>query len=150
VLQKKIGKQPSTGFYPQSHNLTQNVYWSLLKLYSARTSRDHVHPELLLHQQLCKGLHSTQHTFNLGSTIMRAVLIKNGAGPIENMYIGETETPVPRADEVLVKARAYGFSSRCPAFSFYIELRSRRSVSIEWILYNGMGTIRLQRDHLRF
>jgi NADPH:quinone reductase-like Zn-dependent oxidoreductase len=36
---------------------------------------------------------------------MRAVLIKNGAGPAEDMYIGEAETPVPLADEVLVKAR---------------------------------------------
>jgi NADPH:quinone reductase-like Zn-dependent oxidoreductase len=35
---------------------------------------------------------------------MRAVLIKNDAGHAENLYIGEAETPVPRADEVLVKA----------------------------------------------
>ncbi|KAJ7062331.1 quinone oxidoreductase [Mycena amicta] len=35
---------------------------------------------------------------------MRAVLIKNDAGPAENLYIGEVDTPVPREDEVLVKA----------------------------------------------
>ncbi|KAJ7166449.1 hypothetical protein C8R43DRAFT_986096 [Mycena crocata] len=41
---------------------------------------------------------------------MRAVLIKNGAGPAEDMYIGETETPTPRADEVLVKIKAFGLN----------------------------------------
>ncbi|KAK7023054.1 quinone oxidoreductase PIG3 [Favolaschia claudopus] len=35
---------------------------------------------------------------------MRAVLIKNESGPAENLYIGEAETPVPRADEILIKA----------------------------------------------
>ncbi|KAF7357444.1 Quinone oxidoreductase PIG3 [Mycena sanguinolenta] len=35
---------------------------------------------------------------------MRAVLIQNEAGPVENLYIGEVETPVPRANEVLIKA----------------------------------------------
>ncbi|KAG5640588.1 hypothetical protein DXG03_008003, partial [Asterophora parasitica] len=35
---------------------------------------------------------------------MRAVLIKNEKGPIENLYIGEAPTPKPRAGEVLVKA----------------------------------------------
>ncbi|KAJ7637570.1 quinone oxidoreductase [Mycena polygramma] len=34
---------------------------------------------------------------------MRAVLIKDELGPAENLYIGEVETPAPRANEVLVK-----------------------------------------------
>ena len=34
---------------------------------------------------------------------MRAVLIKDGKGPIENLYIGETGKPTIKADEVLVK-----------------------------------------------
>lgn len=36
---------------------------------------------------------------------MRAVLIKDGKGPIENLYIGETATPVMKSKEVLVKVR---------------------------------------------
>lgn len=36
---------------------------------------------------------------------MRAVLIKDGKGPIENLYVGETEKPVPEAGQVLVKVR---------------------------------------------
>lgn len=34
---------------------------------------------------------------------MRAVLIKDGKGPVENLYIGETSTPEVKATEVLVK-----------------------------------------------
>ncbi|KIY52377.1 quinone oxidoreductase putative [Fistulina hepatica ATCC 64428] len=37
---------------------------------------------------------------------MRAVLIKDGKGPIENLYIGETEKPVAGPGEVLIKAFA--------------------------------------------
>ena len=36
---------------------------------------------------------------------MKAVLIKDGKGPIENLYVGETEKPVPEAGQVLVKVR---------------------------------------------
>jgi NADPH:quinone reductase-like Zn-dependent oxidoreductase len=36
---------------------------------------------------------------------MRAVLIKDGKGPIENLYIGETPDPVLQQYEVLVKVR---------------------------------------------
>ncbi|KAJ7681510.1 quinone oxidoreductase [Mycena rosella] len=41
---------------------------------------------------------------------MRAVLVKNEAGAAEDLYIGEAETPVPRADEVLVKIKAFGLN----------------------------------------
>ncbi len=34
---------------------------------------------------------------------MQAVIIKDGKGPIENLYIGEIEKPVPGHGEVLVK-----------------------------------------------
>ena len=37
---------------------------------------------------------------------MRAVIIKDGKGPIENLYIGEIEKPSPRHGEVLVEVRA--------------------------------------------
>lgn len=37
---------------------------------------------------------------------MRAVLIKDGKGPIENLYIGDTERPLPGEGEVLVKVNA--------------------------------------------
>ncbi|KAJ7083007.1 quinone oxidoreductase [Mycena epipterygia] len=41
---------------------------------------------------------------------MRAVLIRNGKGAAEDMYIGEAETPVPHADEVLVKIKTFGLN----------------------------------------
>lgn len=34
---------------------------------------------------------------------MRAVLIKDGKGPIENLYIGDVERPTPKEGQVLVK-----------------------------------------------
>ena len=37
---------------------------------------------------------------------MRAVLIKNGKGPIENLYVGDTERPLPKEGQVLVKVSA--------------------------------------------
>ncbi|KAH7919471.1 quinone oxidoreductase putative [Leucogyrophana mollusca] len=43
-------------------------------------------------------------------TRMRAVLIKDGKGPIENLYIGETEKPVPMAGQVLVEVKAFGLN----------------------------------------
>jgi NADPH:quinone reductase-like Zn-dependent oxidoreductase len=36
---------------------------------------------------------------------MRAVLIKDGKGPVENLYIGEAPVPALRDGEVLVKVR---------------------------------------------
>lgn len=36
---------------------------------------------------------------------MRAVLIKDEKGPLENLYLGETPKPVPGPGEVLVKAK---------------------------------------------
>ncbi|KAF8817144.1 quinone oxidoreductase putative [Phlegmacium glaucopus] len=41
---------------------------------------------------------------------MRAVLIKDGKGPVENLYIGEAPKPVLRKGEVLVKIRAFGLN----------------------------------------
>jgi hypothetical protein len=35
---------------------------------------------------------------------MRAVLIKDNKGPVENLYIGEAAKPKPGAGQVLVKA----------------------------------------------
>lgn len=37
---------------------------------------------------------------------MRAVLIKDGKGPIENLYVGAIERPVPQQGQVLVKVSA--------------------------------------------
>jgi putative PIG3 family NAD(P)H quinone oxidoreductase len=42
---------------------------------------------------------------------MRAVLIKDGQGPIENLYIGETDKPVATKGQVLVKIVAFGVNS---------------------------------------
>lgn len=36
---------------------------------------------------------------------MRAILIKDGKGTIDNLYMGETATPVVKSREVLVKVR---------------------------------------------
>lgn len=41
---------------------------------------------------------------------MRAVLIKDGEGPIENLYVGETDKPVPTKGQVLVKIVAFGLN----------------------------------------
>ncbi|KAG6377191.1 putative quinone oxidoreductase [Boletus reticuloceps] len=41
---------------------------------------------------------------------MRAVLIKDGKGPIENLYVGLIERPVPKESEVLVKITAFGLN----------------------------------------
>lgn len=41
---------------------------------------------------------------------MRAVLIKDDKGPIENLYIGETPRPKPGAGQVLIKIRAFGLN----------------------------------------
>ncbi|KAF8215182.1 quinone oxidoreductase [Mycena galopus ATCC 62051] len=41
---------------------------------------------------------------------MRAVLIENDAGEASNLYIGDVSTPVPDADQVLVKVRAFGLN----------------------------------------
>jgi len=41
---------------------------------------------------------------------MRAVLIKGGHGPIENLYIGEADKPVPKKGQVLVKNVAFGLN----------------------------------------
>ncbi|CCM05738.1 uncharacterized protein FIBRA_07970 [Fibroporia radiculosa] len=41
---------------------------------------------------------------------MRAVLVKDGKGPVENLYLGEAPTPTPKEDEVLVKIRAFGLN----------------------------------------
>ncbi|KAF8531976.1 quinone oxidoreductase [Gautieria morchelliformis] len=39
---------------------------------------------------------------------MRAVLVKGGAGGIKDLFIGEAPKPVPLANEVLVKVKAFG------------------------------------------
>lgn len=36
---------------------------------------------------------------------MRAILIKDGTGPAENLYIGEEATPTPKQGQVLVKIK---------------------------------------------
>jgi len=41
---------------------------------------------------------------------MRAILIKDGKGPIENLYLGETEKPGPKPGEVLVKVKVFGLN----------------------------------------
>ncbi|KZT35055.1 quinone oxidoreductase putative [Sistotremastrum suecicum HHB10207 ss-3] len=41
---------------------------------------------------------------------MRAVLIKGGKGPVENLFIGNAPKPSPSAQQVLVKIKAFGLN----------------------------------------
>lgn len=42
---------------------------------------------------------------------MKAILIKDGKGPIENLYLGEEATPTPKKGECLVKVRLISLQS---------------------------------------
>ncbi|KAK0189213.1 quinone oxidoreductase [Armillaria mellea] len=42
---------------------------------------------------------------------MRAILIKDDKGPLENLYIGNVETPAPGEGQLLVKVKAFGLNS---------------------------------------
>ncbi|KAM6494304.1 hypothetical protein JOM56_010665 [Amanita muscaria] len=41
---------------------------------------------------------------------MRAVIVKDGAGPADNLSIGEAPTPNPKTGEVLIKINAFGLN----------------------------------------
>ncbi|KAI0762024.1 quinone oxidoreductase [Trametes elegans] len=41
---------------------------------------------------------------------MRAILVKDGKGPIDNLYLGETEKPTPEPGKVLVQVKAFGLN----------------------------------------
>ncbi|TFY63811.1 hypothetical protein EVJ58_g3028 [Rhodofomes roseus] len=41
---------------------------------------------------------------------MRAILVKDGKGPIENLFLGETEKPTAKQGEVLVKVKVFGLN----------------------------------------
>ncbi|CDO72169.1 hypothetical protein BN946_scf184970.g21 [Trametes cinnabarina] len=41
---------------------------------------------------------------------MRAILVKDGKGPVENLYLGETTKPTPGPGKVLVKVKAFGLN----------------------------------------
>lgn len=43
---------------------------------------------------------------------MRAVLIKDGKGPVDNLYLGETETPTPGPGKVLIKVHTITINLR--------------------------------------
>lgn len=46
---------------------------------------------------------------------MRAVLVKNGAGGVENLYIGEAPKPNPAAGQVVVKVCRNPFIFHVPS-----------------------------------
>lgn len=50
---------------------------------------------------------SVPPSYKMNTENMRAILIKDGKGPVENLYIGETAVPTLQSGEVLVKARTY-------------------------------------------
>lgn len=49
------------------------------------------------------NLFRANYTTQTSATKMRAVLIKDGKGPAENLYLGEEGTPEPKKGEVQVK-----------------------------------------------
>ncbi|KAG9315684.1 hypothetical protein JVU11DRAFT_3331 [Chiua virens] len=57
---------------------------------------------------------------------MRAVLIKGGQGPIENLYIGDTDQPLPKEGEVLVKVHP----SCVPSYMTNAILSARAKYSV--------------------
>jgi NADPH:quinone reductase-like Zn-dependent oxidoreductase len=50
-------------------------------------------------------LYSHLHFYTTVSPNMRAILIRNGTGPAENLYIGNEATPEPAEGQVQVKVR---------------------------------------------
>lgn len=88
---------------------------------------------------------------------MRAVLVKDGKGPSENLYIGETPTPVPGATEVLVKVQFLClvlhlvWRIEVPLYPpcWFCVSRSKHSVWTEWTLISVKELILLPQDHPR-
>ena len=62
---------------------------------------------------------------------MRAVIVKDGKGPVENLYIGEIAKPSPRHNEVLVKVE--WISSNC-----FIDLNTGVNIQIKAFGINRM------------
>lgn len=46
---------------------------------------------------------------NKMSETMRAVLVKDGKGPVENLYLGEAPKPAPKPNQVLVKVSTQSY-----------------------------------------
>ena len=69
-------------------------------------------------------INSSRTSSPLRMSTMRAVLIKDGKGPIENLYVGEIERPVPKEGQVLVKVSAPAMRS---SYVTHGALRSLRS-----------------------
>ena len=60
---------------------------------------------------------------------MRAVLIKDGKGPSENLYIGEEATSRPKAGEVQVKVSV---ARRCRQIRADVDLDKSMSANVHW------------------
>ena len=75
---------------------------------------------------------------------MRAILIKGGKGPVENLYLGEAPTPTPGLGQVLVKACIlFIITPRCIQMHSDIRCRLRRLALIAWTYHNVKGSIHL-------
>lgn len=46
----------------------------------------------------------------MSSQSMRAVLVRDGAGPAENLYIGDASRPSPGPGQILVKVKTFGLN----------------------------------------
>jgi hypothetical protein len=62
---------------------------------------------------------------------MRAILIKDGKGPLENLYIGETAMPTLKPREVLVKACSIAAPSKRALTHHRVQITSDCGVWIE-------------------
>ena len=81
-----------------------------LKKYSALSARLYRVNYVSENRIVILGIHQLEHycsraIFTLKSSLndMRAVLVKDGKGPVENLYIGEAPKPTLGKGEVLVK-----------------------------------------------
>lgn len=62
------------------------------------------------------------------SANMKAILVKDGKGPAENLYLGEEETPLPQKGQVQVKVCSETYRSSCSEL-IWPDLRVQIKVS---------------------
>lgn len=84
----------------------------------------------------------------MAQTRMRAVLVKNGAGGVENLYIGETPKPSPAAGQVLVKVCRKPFIFSCLPCFLPLQIFARLSKESLMCHLHVPGGFRLTELHV--
>lgn len=126
------------------------AYLSSTKGYNSITQIA-VHKTLLTHIRRWYNILATSTHISFGLQIisemaqMRAVLVKDGAGGSDSLFIGETEKPTPAAGEVLVKVSWFGSSCHCHWRTRLLLMRSLRSIGLDssWFILLTYYLIRL-------